>query len=213
MEQLPSNSYVSKEKAEEEKNSGRQPRLRVVNNSVQRRKKPVGSRFSEMFFGSDSKSVFSYVVTEVLLPGVKDMVADAVKEAIERKLYGDSKPAGRRTRPSNTGYVPYNRYSSPAPATRREESRPMSRQARRNHNFDEIILETRVEANETLDAMYDVLKKYEHVSVADLYDFVGVEGTDVDETWGWTDLSGSGVKALRGRNAGYLLELPSPEPL
>lgn len=214
MENLPSNSHVSKERPEEEAKPKREKNLRVVQGEVQRRKKPLGSRFTEMFFGSDSKSVVVYVVTEVLLPSVKDMVADAVKEAIDRKMYGESRTA-RRSRPSgNNGYVPYNRYASPSNTNnRRDESRPLSRHARRNHNFEEIILETRHEAKETLDAMFDILEKYEHVSVADLYDIVGIDATHVDDKWGWVDLRGSDVRALRGGTNGYLLDLPKPVEL
>lgn len=87
----------------------------------------------------------------------------------------------------------------------------MSRRARANFDFDEIILPTRVEADQVLERMFDLLDKYEIVTVADLYDLVGVDSNYTDEKYGWEDLRGADVDRLS--RGGYLLDLPRPEPL
>jgi hypothetical protein len=78
------------------------------------------------------------------------------------------------------------------------------------HDFNEIILATRVEAEEVLDRLFDILNKYQTVSVSDLYELVGITANFTDEKWGWTELRGSQVAKVRN---GYLLDLPRPEPL
>jgi hypothetical protein len=86
----------------------------------------------------------------------------------------------------------------------------MSRQARRSHDFDEIILDKRVEAEEVIDMMYAILEEYKEVSVHDLYEMVGLDPTWADQKWGWYRLDGA--RAVR-TGSGYLIDLPKPEPL
>lgn len=83
----------------------------------------------------------------------------------------------------------------------------MSRAARATHNFDEIILPTRREAEEVLNFLFDLLTRYDTVSISDLYELVGETGQFTDEKWGWNDLTGASVTRVRD---GYLLNLPRP---
>lgn len=183
----------------------------VVTGGVTRRKTPLGKRLAETFIGGDAKTVGGYVVFEVLIPAARDMLANAFTQGVERMIYGDGAPAGRRigARPSGSnGYTAYNRITSANGTMRqqREQFSEMSRRARANHDFDEIILETRFEAEEVIRKMHDILDAYEVVTVSDLYELVGTTPNYTDEKWGWTDLQGSGVTPL-GRG-GYLLDLP-----
>lgn len=187
---------------------------RVANGTVVRRKRSLGKRFADNFAGDNAQGVWSYVLFDVMIPAVKDMVADASSTGIERMLFGDSRSArsrGGRGGNGPTGNVSYNRYSSgPASRNSREESRSISRRSRASHDFDEIILATRVEAEEVIDRLFELVSKYDSATVADLYDLVGIDGKFTDDRWGWSDLRGSGVSRVRN---GYLLDLPKPEPL
>lgn len=202
----PSNSHKSRspEPAKEEKKIER-----LVTTEVVRRKKSLGKRFTDIFVSGDKKSVMSYVTFDVILPAAKEMVSDAFTQGIERMLFGESR--GRRpSGASRNGYVAYNsRYSTPVARTR-EEPRTISRRARGSHDFDEVILGTRVEAEEVIDRLYELIEKYQTASVHDLYELVGVDGSYTDDKWGWNDLRGARVTQVRG---GYLLDLPKPEPL
>lgn len=182
---------------------------RVVQSEVTRRKKPLGRRLAETFAGGDARGVWGYVTFDVLIPAAKDAIADAFTQGIERMLFPDSNPRSRgRRRPGGGSYVSYDRYSQ---RDRRDDPRSISRRARASHDFDEIILATRVEAEEVIDQLYEIISKYEIVSVADLYNMVGITGNFTDEKWGWDDLRGAGVTRLR--NGEYLLDLPKPQPL
>ena len=87
----------------------------------------------------------------------------------------------------------------------------LSRRSRTRQEFDEIVIQSRQEANEVLDRMYDILSRYGSVAVADLYELTGIQAAHTDYKWGWTDLRGA--KASKLRQGGYLLDLPEPETL
>lgn len=187
---------------------------KVVTGTVARRKKPLGKRFMETFVGGEAKGVGHYILFDVLIPAAKDVFADAVSQGIERMLFGDARSSSRRTglRPGgSTGHVSYNKYSSRPPwrSDKKDEPR-ISHRARASHDFDEIILATRAEAEEVIGRLFDLVGQYEQATVADLYDLVGITSNFTDEKWGWTDIRGAG--ATRVTN-GYLLDLPRPEPL
>jgi hypothetical protein len=199
--EFPSNSNASKQRSEKKIE-------RVTSGEVVRKKKSLRKQFSDTFIAGDMKSATRFVLMDVLLPAARDMIFDAASEGVHRLIFGDK--GGRRrgaTPPQSgpTGYVQYNRQSVLS-----SPQRALSRQARAKHDFDEIVLDSRVEAEEVIDRLYDVVSRYESASVADLYELVGLSSTHTDHKWGWTDIRGAGVSRVRD---GYLLDLPSPEPL
>jgi len=211
MEDYPSNSH--KKKARQEPEVAPKKVERVIEGEVVRRKKPLGKRFASFFISGDAKTVGDYLLLDVLLPAVKDTLADLMSQGVEKMLFGEARSTSRRTgtRPNSGSHISYNRMSQQSnPYGRPEPRNQPSRRARASHDFDEIILPTRVEAEEVIDRLFDLVAKYETATVADLYELVGVTSAYTDDKWGWTDLRGAA--AVRVRN-GYLLDLPRPEPL
>jgi hypothetical protein len=206
-DQFPPNSVRAKVESEAETPQDKKVES-VVKGDVKRRKKPLGKRFHETFLGGDARGTANYVVFSVLIPAAKDMLVEAGAQGIERLVYGESRrrPAGRS--PMATGHIAYNR---PPGVSSDRPPAAMSRRARTRFDFDEIILQTRGEAEEVLDRMYDLLSRYDSVSVADLYELTGVESVHTDQKWGWVDLRGSGL--TRTRQGGYVIDLPEPTPL
>ena len=184
----------------------------VVSSGAVRRKKSLRRQFTETFIAGNSKSAIQYVLFDVLLPAAKDMIVEAGSQGIEKLLYGDSHRRRGVTRPQSgpAGYVSYGQYSHSMGSRQSGPARAMSRQARSRHNFDEIILDQRSEAEEVIDQLFELVAKYDSATVADLYELVGLASTHTDHKWGWEDLMGAGVSRVRG---GYLLDLPEPEPL
>lgn len=186
---------------------------RVTTGEVTRKKKSLRKQFSETFVAGDMRTAVRYMMFDVLLPAAKDMVVDAGSAGIEKLIFGDSRRRRGSTPPQAgaTGYVSYNRYSSPGPQPMGSGlSRAISPRARARHDFDEIVLDSRSEAEQVIDQMFDIVSRYEVATVADLYQMVGLGSSHTDHKWGWTDLRGSGVSRIRD---GYLLDLPDPEPL
>lgn len=214
MENFPSNSHRPVEPRPEAKDEKQEPRVeRIVAGNVRRRKKPLGRRFMETFIGGDAKGVLGYVVSEILLPAARDTLADMVSQGVERMIFGEVRSTPRRGyRPGSpshgSGYVAYNRFSGSS--ARRAEERSVSPRSRATHDFDEIILASRVEAEEVVDRLFELISKYGHASVADLYELVGMASEFTDQRWGWTDFRGAGVTRISN---GYLLDLPRTEQL
>lgn len=194
---------------------------KVVTGEVIQRKKPLGKRFRETFSGDDNRSVAAYVLFDVLIPAAKDMIADAVSQGIERKLFGEVRSASRRGgyRPGNTlfgnaTYNAYNRYSGSVGSSLRSDPRQAANNRLRNRaarsNYDEIILATRAEATEVIDSLIAIIAQYDAATVDDLFELVGITGEFTDEKWGWTDLRGADIQRI---HEGYLLNLPRPQAL
>ena len=202
--EYPPNSDTSKEPPQEEKDL-----KQVTSGTVKRKKKSLRKQFTETFVGGDAKTALHYVVFDVLIPAAKDMIADAGSQGIEKLIFGDSRRRGASPPQAGpTGFVSYNRYAMGSRQT--APQRVMSRQARSRHDFDEIILDERGEAEEVIDRLFEVVSRYGSATVADLYELVGLPWSHTDNKWGWTNLQGAGVSRVR---SGFLLDLPEPEPL
>lgn len=184
----------------------------VTVNPVIRRKKPLGQRLAGLFIGGDTKTVGQYIFLDVILPAIKDTIADAGSQFLDRMLFGDSRPGTRRSgyRQTTSGsQVSYNRVFS-SPSGQRQEERPGLRRSRSAYELDDVVCSTRAEAEGVVDKLYEILNKYEHVTVADLYESVGISGEPIDNKWGWTNLQGTDIRRTQN---GYLLLLPKTEPI
>lgn len=211
---FPSNSHKERQKGDSD-STERKKLESVVSQPATKRKKGLGSRVVESFTGEDMRSVSQYLLFDVLIPAAKNMMVDAAQQGIERLLFGDVRP--RSSSSSNIrGYTSYNRVSSPSrsyssSSRHHDQPRNISQRGRSTHNFDEIVLGSRQEAELVLSKLEETLRAYDVATVAELYDLVGITGNFADDKWGWTDLSDSSVRPIRG--GGYILNLPRTEPI
>lgn len=209
--ELPSNSNTARQPSPPEEKKVVE---KVVTGEVVKKKQPLGKRFIRTFFGGDAKNVAKFVLMEVIVPAAKDLVVEAGQEALHRMVHGaEGRSGGRSYGSRQTNHTNYQRISTPAgtPSYRREESRTISRRGRETHSFDEILLGSRVEADEVLTRMENLMERYGIVSVSDLYNLVGVTPDYMGEKWGWTSLEGSRV--VRDRSGMFKLDLPPTEQL
>lgn len=187
----------------------------VVTGKVITRKKPLHKRFLETFAGGDARGASEYVIMEVLIPAAKDAIADAVSQGIEKIIFGEVKSSRRGSRYGGSSYGSsqnsYTRYSSPTKANTYGRPEPrLSYRARASHDFKEIVLATRIEAEGVLQGLDEMIERYGTASVTNLYNLVGVTGDYTDNKWGWKDSHGFDIQRVR---EGYLLDLPKPEPI
>lgn len=185
---------------------------RITKSAPEQRKRGLGKKFKATIVGGTARETAAYVVEDVVVPGIRDMLFDAFEGGLHRLIYGESNRA-RRNYPSSyssVGHVNYQSMSKPQ-ATHQPAGRMFSRRARSQHDFGEIVLEDRREAQDVLDQMYEYLSRFGEVKVADLYDMVGIRSSHVDHKWGWTLLQGA--KLVRTRDGRFLLDLPEPDEL
>ena len=194
MPEYPDNSHSGRNSASPpDKKVGK-----VVTGTAKTRKKSEAQKFASAFLPDDVTSVKSYIFKDVIIPGVKNAIADVVSIM----LFGEAGRIGGRK--NNGSKVSYNRYYDDRRDDRREYGRPRSAGG---IDYDDIIFETRADAELVLDQLEAVINQYQVASVADLYDLAGItppRGYTTNK-YGWTDSRSAKVARIRD---GYILQLP-----
>ena len=177
---------------------------KVVKGTVKTKKKSDIRKFADVFISEDATNVKSYIFSDVLVPAIKKLVADVVKDGIEMILYGGTSRTGSSGPRSN--YISYRDYSD----SRRFDERRSYDSTRTGYSHDDIILETRGEAEEVLTRLDELIDTYGQASVADLYDLIGKTCAYTDNKYGWKNIRNA--EPVRVRD-GYMLKLPKVLPL
>lgn len=198
MDNYKPNSHTSKEKDRDLKEKKIE---KVVKGNVKTKKK---SGLSKLFISEDIVDIKSYVIFDVLVPAAKKAISDIVTNGIDMLLYGET---GRGRKSSTSSRISYRSYYE-------RDDRDRDKINRRNsmYSYEDIILESRVEAEEVLNRLDELIDVYGMASVSDLYDLVGKSGLGryTDCKYGWTDLRTATHVRVRD---GYLLKLPRATPL
>lgn len=203
----PSNSRSGKVKAEAEAQEKNQTEARerpepVVTGNVVRRKRSLGGKVLQTFIVEDSESIIGYIVAQVLVPAAKNMIYDAFSQGVQRALFGgDSRPSSSVG--ARSGYTSYSKVSA-------QPRKPLTPQERAKHDFSDLIIGSRGEAEDVLDSLRNLVNQFQFASVQDLYDLVGLTGDFTDNKWGWDDLRSASIRLVHG---GYLIDLPRTQPL
>ena len=188
-----SNSYKSKEL--NERKDEKKKLEKVVVGQVKTKKKNGMSKLVSGFVSDDAQNIKSYLVKDVVIPTIKKTITDIV----DMILYG-GKHKSSRIPGSKVSYRSY--YDEP-----RDRREPVVSPA---YDYNEIILETRGDAEEVLDRLTELIDTYKIASVADLYDLVGITGNYTDFRYGWTNLANADI--IRTRE-GYQIKLPRALPI
>lgn len=195
MDEYRPNSRKSKEESVTEKKIEK-----VISGSAKQKKKNDMQKFAELFVPEDVGSIKTYILLDVIIPLIKKALSDT----LDAVLY----PGGSRTKNTTVSNVSYNRCFD-KPNERRSTYNSSS--SRGGFDYEDIIFNTRGDAETVLDAMNEVISRYGVISVADLYDLSDVSMDNYTANkYGWTDISG--CKAVRIKD-GYVLKLPRALPL
>ena len=180
-----SNSHKSKD----EKNI-----KKIVSGTAKVKKKNEFQKIlRDIFVSRDATDIKEHIWFDVIVPALKKSIVDFVDAIVY--------PNNKRT--SKVSYQPY--YDSKS----NNRSRRNDDRAGRNSFYEEIIVDSRGEAEEIIDKMNEIIVNYDVVSVADLYEMIGYDKKSryTDFNYGWSDLRGA--KAVRVPD-GFLLDLPRP---
>lgn len=185
--------------------------------TAKRVKKPFIKRFSDTFVeGGTGSDVFKYILYDVIIPATKSTIADLVEGAIDMVLFGEEggRRGGRRVlRDKGRSYVSYSdmydgstRRNGRPPVRRPHNVEPAVTSMNR-HGVENLVLNSRAEAEIVLGEMLELVNEYGVVSLADLYDLVGLTSDFTDNRYGWNDLPNCSVSRVRD---GWALILPRP---
>jgi hypothetical protein len=187
---------------------------KVVTGEVIQKPKSIGRKFKDIFFGGDIKLATRFVTGEVLLPALRNLVVEMTSKGIERVVYGESSFRRQYYDPrprimyNNPLYRPDPRQPNiPIPSRRLPDQNYRTRR-----EAQDIIVQSREEAEDVVEQLMDVLDKYQVVSLADLMATVGLEhqSSHIDNKWGWTYLNNVEIRQVRD---GFLIDLPPLEEI
>lgn len=200
MQDYKPNSHRFKEEQKSTSATERRKVDKVVSGTAKVRKKSEIRKLADNFISEDIQNIKSYVVTEVLIPTIKNTIWDAFTNSLDMVLFGGT---GRNRRNTTAGRVSYRNYYD-------QGSERSSDRARVGYSVDDIVLDSRGEAEEVLARMDELIDTYKMVRVADLYDLVGVTGNYTDNKYGWTNIRTAEVVRVRD---GYKIKLPRALPI
>lgn len=205
MPEYQSNSHKSKELPAE---PTREKKVQKVVQGKVKTKRNEKRKLANIFISEDASNVKNYVFMDVLVPAIKKAISDIVRDGIDMVLYGESgrgRSGGRSRsddRPSYRNYYDDRR--------RDDRDRDRDRRGSSRFDYDDLIFDTRADAEFVKDGMLDDIEKYGMVSVATMYDLAGVTAPYTASSYGWMGLRYIEVKRVRD---GYILQLPKAIPI
>ena len=200
MSNYPSNSHKSREAAKQAPVEKKVEK--VVKGNAKVKKKNGLTKVADSVITEDIHNVKNYVIMDVLIPAFKKAISDIVANGIDMILYGET---GRTKKGyGSSSYVSYDkkyRYGE------RSDERSSYRSI---YSLDDIVLDYRDDAEDVLRKMDELIDMYDAVSVADLYDLVGLRCNYTDNKYGWTNIRNAEIVHTRD---GWTIKMPRATPL
>jgi hypothetical protein len=179
---------------------------KVVTGVVVEHKQPWYKRMARSMVADDATSVGDYILVDVLVPAIKNLIFDIITGGASRTLYGSAR--GIRRESSIRGGGPVSSIRSRYERLSEEpRTRSLTQEQRARHEFRLIELDDREEAVTVLESMLDYADRYSVVTVADFYTFCGVSGSHADRGWGWTPAALASAD-IRQYRRGWIIDLP-----
>ena len=160
------------------------------------------NKFMSNVISDEAGDLKNYIMMDVLIPAIKKTIVDVVENGIEMLMGTSGRSGSSRSKTSRVSYRSY--YDD----DRRDRVR--ERNWNDGFDYDDLILESRGEAERVLDNLFDILDRYRVVTVADYYDLCGERCGHTANRYGWTNLSSASVVRIRD---GYTIRLPRALPI
>lgn len=200
-ENLPDNSHTARAEAKQKPTVEGKRAEKVVQGKVKTKKNEL-RKIADVFISEDAANVKDHVLLDVLVPAIKKALYDIVVNSLDMTLFGGR--GGKRSTADKISYRDYNSIS------KRDDRTYGSSRTNSGYSYDDIILETRGEAEAVLARMDEIMEEYDIVRVADLYDLVGVTGEHTDNKYGWTNIRNAEIERVRD---GYRIKMPRALPI
>ena len=197
---LPDNSHKSRNK---KKSTSEEKRAEKVVHGKVKTKENGMRKLTDIFISEDVSNVKNYILLDVIVPAIKKTIYELIVGTLDMSLYG-GRGGGKRPTADKVSYRDYNDIS-------RSDSRSYDRtRTNSGYSYDDIVLESRGEAEAVLSRMDEIMDEYNIVRVADLYDLVGVTGNYTDNNYGWTNIRNAKIVRVRD---GYKIDMPRALPI
>lgn len=195
----PNNSITARARQEE-----REKVESVVKGKAIKQKETLGRKFKRLFMPGDIKDAKSYVIEQVLIPGLKNGALAAVEMLFFGQVSGrfQQRP-GVTNRNNQTAYD----YISTTGARVGNRSLSMPRTKRETFSFQDIFFVNYDDASAVVEAMVDILDRLGVVAVGDFYTLCGIGTEYTDYDWGWKSLTKLEPRRIRD---GYVIDMTPP---
>lgn len=170
----------------------------VVSGSASAQKKTGLSKFAESMIATSASDLGSWILSDVIIPKIKDTIVSIVTGGINMMFYGKNTSSGSGTTLSKVSYGSF--YSARNTEVLRAGTNNPA------FDYDNIVFDNRGDAEAVLTAMEEIIDRFGVVSVGDLYDLADVPAPSYTaHKYGWSSMRNAQV--LRCRD-GYVLKLP-----
>lgn len=208
------NSYAAKSSLAKQQEAERPKLSATIQGGVSLKRKTPGQRFSETFLNNgDLKTVGGTIMSDVIVPAIKEMIFNGFRDALSMLLWGDVRQSRNSLRSGGGIVRDYTSYNSIVSSRPRDRVRTDSPGYLDTPRYNNLVFEIRGDAENILFNMRDYINTYDDIQIVKLYELVeeqtGIQipMTSQDAKFGWSDLTNATVRQVRG---GYLLELPNP---
>ena len=201
MDTYPGNSHKSKDVKRTAPTDEKKIQKRV-SKPAKTKKKGELRKIAEEFIVDDVKNIKTYVITEVLIPTIKDTIWDILTNTLDMFLFNVKKD--HRKHGKSSPKISYRDYYDS------KNDRGRNYEIRDRFDYDDLEFDSRGEADAVLTGMLETIDQYGVVSVADMYDMADVTAPYTGNRYGWTSLRNAEV--VRVRNA-YIIKLPKAKPI
>lgn len=186
------------------------PRLDPVVSSdkLVKSKKTLGEKFKNAFIKDDLKDIKTWIINDVVVPGVKGLILDTISMAFFHEtcsrhgVYN----GGSSNRVQYQSYFKSSNNSKPNNTKRIDNYNDNSDRV----DYRDIILLDKQDAERIVSALWDNIRDYNQVSIGDLYSLIGVRANHADYNWGWTDERDINVRRVA---QGFLIDVAPAVPI
>lgn len=192
----PSNSHKVKHEQKDVMTAERRKIEKVVSGPVELKKKKGLGKVARIFISEDIHKVKSYLTNDILVPALKRAAMgtlDMILNGGKTSYTGTTAPTGQKI-----SYRKYYDDQNNPPYMNAVPAKP-------RFDYDIIKFQHRGEAEAVLDEMRAILGEFKSVTVADMYDLVGLDHPYTFTKYGWMTLQD--VRVVQWGD-GYIIELP-----
>lgn len=168
------------------------------------KKRTAKDKITGSLFKEDVKSVGRYVLHDILIPAFKKLFVQMIANGANMMVYGDGRGYDRddNYRGRRTSYQDFYERDRDRDYDYRGRNQRMTAPT---YSYDEVIFQSRGEAEECRRRMRDHIARKGSVSVAYMYQLAGWNYDYTAEYYGWRNLDFADIVSL---SSGYYLKLP-----
>lgn len=199
------NSHKYKEEQKQKQTTPTDKQIQKVAKSPTKTKTNETRKLVDIFISEDINNVKNYIFMDVIVPAVKKALYDVVTNAADMFLSGGS---GKGKSSSNSSKVSYRNYYE-----RKDGGGYRSSDGNTTRNaldYEDIVFNTRGEAEAAKQQMMDLIDRYGMVTVGDLYEMADLTPPYTSQSYCWTDIHTAETQRVRD---GYILKLPKARPI